>query len=81
MGESDNVLFDGCRFNLTSDLVLPWSWKAHYNNCSMSQVSQELAHPKGTYTGVCTIVGVVELYGAIILGDLTLNGQPVARTA
>lgn len=81
MGTSKNVLFDDCRFDLKTDLVLPWSWEASYNNCTMSQVSPELAHPKGIYTGVCTITGVVELYGAVILGDVTLNGQLLPRTA
>ncbi len=81
LAASVNVLFDGCRFDLKFESVLPWSWNAHYNNCTMSQVSTVLAHPKGTYTGVCRIDGNVELYGAIILGDLTVNGQVVPRTS
>jgi hypothetical protein len=79
MAESVNVLFDGCLFKLTDVMVLPWSWNAIYNNCTMSQVSPTLAHPKGTYTGVCTIDGNVELYGAVIVGDLTVNGQLVPK--
>ena len=80
MGESDNVLFDGCIFKLTGASVLPWSWHALYNNCTMSQVSTVIAHPKGTYTGVCTIDGAVELVYAIILGNVTVNGQLLPRT-
>ncbi len=72
---SRNVLFDGCHFDLRSDTVLPWSWEANYNNCTMSQLSTELAHPKGTYTGVCTINGHAELYGAVIVGELTATGD------
>ena len=79
MAESVNVLFDACQFKLTNQLVLPWSWNAIYNNCTMSQLSPTLAHPKGTYRGVCTIEGPVELYGAIIEGSLTVNGQLVPQ--
>jgi len=81
LSTSEQVLFDGCRFELKSQLVLPWSWLARYNNCTMSQTSTIEAHPKGTYTGVCSIVGNVELYGAVILGDLTVNGKLMPRTA
>jgi len=80
LAESVNVLFDGCRFDLQKESLLPWSWNAIYNNCTMSQVSTDLAHPKGTYTGICRIDGNIELYGAIILGDLTVNGQLMPRT-
>jgi hypothetical protein len=83
MAESYNVLFDGCRFDLKYDCLLPWSWHAHYNNCAMSQASTGDGHPKGTYTGVCTISsnGAVDLYGTVILGDLTVNGTLMPRTS
>ncbi len=81
LANSKNVLFDGCQFDLRAELVLPWSWEALYNNCTMSQLSTVQSHPKGTYTGVCKIKGNAELYGAIILGDVTLNGQVVPRTS
>jgi len=83
MAESYNVLFDGCRFDLKYDCLLPWSWHAHYNNCAMSQASTGDGHPKGTYTGVCTINsnGAVDLYGTVILGDLTVNGTLMPRTS
>lgn len=81
LAESANVLFDSCRFNLRFASVLPWSWQATYNNCTMSQVSPIQAYPKGSYTGVCRIDGNVDLYGAIILGDLIVNGQLIPRTS
>lgn len=77
---SQNVLFDGCRFDLKAGLILPWSWQAHYNNCTMSQVLSNQSHPKGTYTGVCEITGNAELYGSIVLGHVVLNGRLISRT-
>ena len=79
-GTWQNVLFDGCRFDLKNDMVLPWSAKVIYNNCTMSQVSTTLAYPRGTFTGTNTIVGNVGLAGSIILGDLTVNGVLKPRT-
>jgi hypothetical protein len=46
----------------------------------MSQVQDKQAYPRGTFTGVNTISGNVDLYGSKILGDLTVNGQLVPRT-
>lgn len=81
MAVSENVLFDGCRFDLKFASVLPWSWYAHYNNCTMSQTAEGYSHPSGTYTGVCTITGNVYLYGIVIEGDVTINGQLMPRTS
>lgn len=78
---SSNVLFDGCRFQLTSGLVLPWTLYVTFNNCTMSQVSTKQAYPRGKFTGVNRIDGNVDLYGSTILGDVTLNGQLLARTS
>jgi hypothetical protein len=75
-----NVLFDGCRLQLTNELVLPWTLYAIYNNCTMSQASAQQAYPRGTFTGTNRIDGNVDLYGSRILGDLTVNGQLLART-
>jgi hypothetical protein len=80
LAESQNVLFDGCQFDLHFRSVLPWSWNAIYNNCTMFQAAAGLAYPKGTYTGVCSIDGNVDLYGTSVLGDLTVNGQLLPRT-
>jgi hypothetical protein len=81
MAESHNILFDSCRFELKFASLLPWSWYAHYNNCTMSQTSAVDSHPAGTYTGVCTINGNVDLYGIVVAGDVTINGQLMPRTA
>ena len=81
MAESYNVLFDGCRFDLKFASLLPWSWHAQYNNCTMSQAASTSSHPAGTYTGVCTINGNVDLYGIVVAGDVTINGQLMPRTA
>jgi Right handed beta helix region len=80
-GYWQNVLLDGCRFDLKNEMVLPWSTKVIYNNCTMSQVSTTQAYPRGTFTGTNTIVGNVGLAGSIILGDLTVNGVLKPRTA
>jgi hypothetical protein len=76
----ENILFDGCRFKLTAQCVLPWTVNVLYKNCTMSQVQDKQAYPRGTFTGVNTISGNVDLYGSKILGDLTVNGQLVPRT-
>ena len=75
-----NILFDGCRFKLTAQSVLPWTINVLYNNCTMSQVQTKQAYPRGTFTGVNTINGNVDLYGSKVLGDLTVNGQLMPRT-
>jgi hypothetical protein len=75
-----NILFDACRFRLTDQMVLPWTVNVLYNNCTMAQVETKQAYPRGTFTGVNTITGNVDLYGSTILGDLTVNGQLVPRT-
>jgi hypothetical protein len=81
MAVSDNVLFDGCQFDLKYTSVLPWSWYALYNNCTMNQASAVHAHPAGTYSGVCTINGAVDTYGIVVAGDLTINGQLMPRAS
>jgi hypothetical protein len=77
MGDSDNVLFDRCRFDLVDDGVLPWSWKAIYRDCTMSQRSKQAAMTKGRYVGRTVISGPVSLYGSMIEGTLIMNGKQV----
>ncbi len=77
LGESDNVLFDGCTFNLVGSAVLPWSWKAIYRSCTMSQRSRATAMTKGKYLGTTKINGPVDLYGSMVIGTLVLNGRQV----
>lgn len=79
LATSDNVLFDGCTFRLVSAGLLPWSWRATYRNCTMRQRSQRKATPKGRYLGRSTITGNVDLYGAMVDGDLFINGHRVPR--
>lgn len=79
LGQSDNVLFDHCTFDVSGTAVLPWSWKAIYRDCRMSQRSATKAMTKGKYLGTTTISGPVDLYGSMILGTLVVNGKPVPR--
>ncbi len=74
---SDNVLFSRCIFDLTHQLVLPWSWNAIYADCRMSQKSPQVAYPKGTYLGSSSISGKVDLYGTKVRGTLVVNGKRV----
>ena len=79
MAESDNVLFDRCKFDLVGDGVLPWSWRATYRDCVMAQRSPKLAATKGRYQGHTTISGPVDLYGSMVEGVLILNGKQIPR--
>lgn len=78
MSDSRNVLYSGCTFRLTHKGLLPWSWFAIYENCTMSQRSKEQALPKGKYLGRSTIVGNVDLYGTNVIGTVVVNGQTVS---
>ena len=79
LGASDNVLFHDCRFILRRLGVLPWSWRAIYQNCEMLQVSKTPAMTKGKFIGRNVINGPVDLYGSMILGSVLLNGKAVPR--
>lgn len=79
LATSDNVLFDGCAFRLTGRGQLPWSWRAIYRDCRMSQVSTVTASPKGRYLGRNKIEGPVSLYNSKVEGELVVNGKPVRR--
>ena len=72
---SDHVLFDGCTFTLVGEGTLPWSWRAIYRNCTMSQRSPAKGMPKGRYLGRSMISGNVDLYGAMVEGELIINGR------
>ena len=76
---SDNVLFDRCKFSLVAKGTLPWSWRAIYRDCTMSQRSSQKSMPKGRYLGHSTITGNVDLYGAMVDGDLVINGRQIPR--
>ncbi len=77
LGQSDNVLFDQCRFELAHGGVLPWCWRATFRDCAMRQASRKTAYTKGRYLGRTVIDGPVDLYGSMILGTVILNGRPV----
>jgi hypothetical protein len=79
LARSDNVLFDQCTFKLVGSGTLPWSWKAIYRDCRMSQASNKTATPKGRYVGRTAIFGNVDLYGSMIDGTVILNGHELAR--
>jgi len=80
--KSPNVRFEGCRFRLTGDAVLPSSDnKVVYSNCVMSQRSPEVSEPRGTYVGTNSISGRADLAGAIIHGRVVLNGRVLPRTS
>lgn len=70
----DNSLFDRCTFRCVRNGLLPWSWRAIYADCTMSQISRTTAYPKGRYLGRNTIRGPVDMYGTIVDGSLDLNG-------
>lgn len=79
MGESDNVLFNRCSFVLTHRGRMPWSWRATYADCTMSQASPETAYPKGKYVGASKITGPADLFNSNIVGSLTVNGRAVPK--
>ncbi len=81
LGAGDqNVLFDGCDFRLSNTSVLPWTVHAIFNNCTMYQVSNELACPRGTWTGTNTITGNADLHSSKIVGSVTINGFVIPPT-
>lgn len=79
LGESENVLFDGCRFELGGKGVLPWCWRATFRDCTMRQASRKTAYTKGRYLGRTVIDGPVDLYGSMIVETVILNGRIMPR--
>jgi hypothetical protein len=79
MAISDNVLFDGCTFKLVDKATLPWSWRATYRDCTMTQRSPAKGMPKGKYFGRSTIMGNVDLYGTMVEGELFINGKRISQ--
>jgi hypothetical protein len=70
-----NALYSRCRFRLTHDGLLPWGWRAIYENCTMEQKASTTSFPKGEYRGFNTIKGAVDMYNTKVTGVLVLNGQ------
>jgi hypothetical protein len=77
LAEARNVLFSRCTFRLTHDGLLPWSWYAIYEDCTMTQRSPKQAFPKGLYRGRSTITGNVDMYGTTTApgAELVINGK------
>ncbi|HEY1605333.1 MAG TPA: hypothetical protein VGF77_07015 [Allosphingosinicella sp.] len=75
LSSSMNARFVRCSFNMTHDGLLPWSWKAIYQDCRMSQAAPVTGYPKGKYLGTSVIDGKVDLYGTHVIGTLILNGK------
>jgi len=76
LGAGDNnVLFDDCLFDLKHSLLLPYTGRCTYNNCTMFQASDGMSYPRGTYTGTDKIDGNVNLMFSQVVGQLTVNGQ------
>jgi len=59
--------------------LLPWSWKAIYRDCVMTQRSTKGATPKGRFQGRTTISGPVDLNGSVVEGTLIVNGRQIPR--
>ena len=75
LAKSDHVLFDHCTFRAVAKGQLPWSWKAIYRDCTMTQRSGKSATPKGRFLGRTAISGPVDLNGSLVEGTLIVNGR------
>lgn len=79
LNELGNPIFEGCRFVLTHNAQLPWSMKATYRDCVMTQASPRQAYPRGLFEGRNIIRGNVDLYGSQVPGEVTINGKLFAH--
>ncbi|WP_162806566.1 right-handed parallel beta-helix repeat-containing protein [Sphingosinicella terrae] len=78
--DNPGVRFEGCDFRLTDRAVLPWTTNAvTFADCTMSQRSRARSYPRGTFLGRNRIDGNAVLTGAVVRGELLLNGRLVAR--
>lgn len=74
LGNSKNVAFIRCAFELTGRGLLPWSTSALYTDCVMRQASKSVSRPRGTFAGRNSIIGNADLTGSHYAGAVTLNG-------
>ncbi|MFM5930518.1 MAG: hypothetical protein ACKOPQ_06390 [Novosphingobium sp.] len=79
LSSSENVLFERCQFQLTAGAVLPWSVKAIYADCTMSQVSSRESYPRGTFRGRNSLSGKIGLSGSRNLGEVIVNGRRLGQ--
>jgi hypothetical protein len=76
--EGLNVKFNRCSFRLTANGGLPLTKNVIYSDCKMSQTYPVPSHPCGTFTGINTLNGPIDLSGAQIHGEVVINGNEVA---
>ena len=81
LNENGTPIFVRSRFTLTHNAQLPWSEKATYRDCTMSQASPKQAFPRGRFEGRNVIRGNVGLGASKVVGELILNGQVVPPNA
>lgn len=74
LGNSRNVAFVRCTFQLTGRGLLPWSTGALYTDCVMKQASKSVSRPRGTFAGRNSIIGNADLTGSYYAGVVALNG-------
>lgn len=79
LARSENVLFDRCNFRVVGQGQLPWSNKAIYRDCTMSQRSSKGAATRGRFQGRTVIDGPVDPNGSLVEGTLILNGRQLPR--
>lgn len=77
-GGSENILFDGCRWEMTSDKAgLPYSYSnTIYRDCFMSNAAGPSV-TLGRYEGTNIINGSVNIDGAVLVGRVVVNGKVV----
>ncbi|RST31237.1 hypothetical protein HMF7854_10615 [Sphingomonas ginkgonis] len=79
-GGSHNLLFRRCRFALTHNGILPWSWNATYEDCTMRQALAQTNHSKGRFLGTTRMDAPnPDIYGSLVLGTLIVNGKMIER--
>jgi hypothetical protein len=78
LSDAQNVRFARCAFLATHGGTLPWSTGAIYEDCRMEQRVKVVSFPRGTFSGRTSITGSVDLYGSLVVGELTVNGRSFA---
>jgi hypothetical protein len=81
LSNNPKVLFSRCAFTLTHRHALPWTTNVViFEDCRLSQAAPQTSYPRGTFVGRNFISGKVDLYSAIVLGHLTVNGVRLPPT-
>lgn len=74
LDNAENISFDRCIFSARHGAALPWSIRAIYENCTMTQGPERIGYPRGQYFGTNRITGNVDLYSTKVAGTLFVNG-------